>query len=115
MKSLKSYKFIIQGLDCAACAKRLEDTIAKQEKYQNVIVNFSTSTISFQTEESKEVEDNIRKIVKEQEPEAVLISNTSSTMKDVQRSKMDILRLAIGVALYFLTVLVSKASAEGTS
>ena len=35
------------GLDCPNCAKKIENKIASMEKYKDVIVNFSTLTLSF--------------------------------------------------------------------
>jgi len=38
---LKSYKYILQNLDCANCAKKIEDEINKDKRFHDVIVNFS--------------------------------------------------------------------------
>ena len=37
---LKSYKYTLEGLDCANCAKKIEDKIAKTDGYEDVCVNF---------------------------------------------------------------------------
>ena len=44
------YKYNIKNLDCANCAKRIEDALNKQADFKNVVVNFSTSKLSFQTD-----------------------------------------------------------------
>ena len=35
---MKSYKYILYGLDCANCANKIEDKIAKTEGYEDVNV-----------------------------------------------------------------------------
>ena len=42
MNILKNYKYILEGLDCASCAKKVEDKIASTDGYEDVTVNFST-------------------------------------------------------------------------
>ena len=46
---LKNYKYYLENLDCANCAKKIENAISEDERFQNVIVNFNTLTISFKT------------------------------------------------------------------
>ena len=50
MNTLKNYRFILKDLDCASCAKKIETHIASYNEYKDVIVNFSTSTLSFKTD-----------------------------------------------------------------
>ena len=49
MNILKNYKYILEGLDCASCAKKVEDKIASTDGYEDVTVNFSTLKLSFKT------------------------------------------------------------------
>ena len=37
---MKTYRFILQGLHCPNCAKKIEAKVASIEEYKNVIVNF---------------------------------------------------------------------------
>ena len=53
---MKSYKYILEGLDCANCAKKIEDKIANTKGYEQVNVNLSTLKLSFQTDK----EDNVK-------------------------------------------------------
>ncbi len=46
---MKKYTYKIVGLDCVACAKKIEDTLNKEENLNNVVVNFATSKISYET------------------------------------------------------------------
>ena len=47
---MKKYTYQITGLDCANCAKRIEDALNKQADFKNVVVNFSTSKITYETD-----------------------------------------------------------------
>lgn len=50
---MKSYKYTLYGLDCANCAKKIEDKIAETEGYEDVTVNFSTLKLSFKTRKNR--------------------------------------------------------------
>lgn len=47
---MKSRKYIIDGLDCANCAMKVEKAIAKLKGVEKVTLNFSTKTLSLQSE-----------------------------------------------------------------
>ena len=57
---MKSYKYILEGLDCANCAKKIEDKIANTEGYEEVSVNFSTLKLSFKTDKNNPKKEIIR-------------------------------------------------------
>lgn len=103
---MKSYRFILQGLDCPNCAKKIENKIANMEEYKNVIVNFSTLTLSFKTDKEKGVEEEIKKILKNIEPDIKVISNDEKKIEELQRNNIDIIRLVMGVLIYLLGVLL---------
>ncbi|MDD6488228.1 MAG: heavy metal translocating P-type ATPase [Clostridia bacterium] len=42
---MNSYKYTIDGLDCAACALKVEDAIRKIDEIESVTLNFSTQTL----------------------------------------------------------------------
>ena len=99
---MKSYRFILQGLECPNCAKKIENKIASIEEYKDVIVNFSTLTLSFKSEKEGDVEKDISKIVKGIMPDIEVISNKEKKIEEVQRNNKDIIRLVIGVLIYLL-------------
>lgn len=105
---MKSYKFLLQNLDCANCAKKIEDKIASKPEYKEVVVNFSTLTLSFKTDKEKGVEEDIKKIVKDIEPDTVVISKDKKQIEQVQRNNKDIFRLFAGLAIYGLSVLLKQ-------
>lgn len=105
---MKNYKFLLQGLECANCAKKIEDKIAANPEYKDVVVNFSTITLSFKTDKEKGVEEDIKNIVKAVEPDTVVISKDKKQVEQVQRNNRDIIRLFVGLAIYGLSVLLQK-------
>ena len=105
---MRNYKFLLQGLDCANCAKKIEDKIASKPEYKDVVVNFSTLTLSFKTDKEKGVEEEIKNIVRAVEPDTVVISKDKKQVEQVQRNNKDIIRLFVGLAIYGLSVLLQK-------
>lgn len=104
MNTLKSYRYTLEGLDCANCAKKIEDRIAKEEAYQKVNVNFSTSKLSFQTEkdEEKEIKKEIENLVHSLEPEVKVLDEKESKKTNSERNYCDILRLLVGIFFFLI-------------
>ena len=99
---MKNYRYTLEGLDCANCAKKIEDKIAQTEGYYDVTVNFSTSKLSFKTEK-KEPKEEITKIVQSLEPDVLVLENEiKDEHEENSRNNSDIYRLIIGVVIYFL-------------
>ncbi|AKT90295.1 heavy metal-associated domain protein [Campylobacter ureolyticus RIGS 9880] len=67
-------KFNLKNLDCANCAAKIEENVAKIDGVNSVSVNFFTTTmkIDFDENKSEEIIENIRKIIKKFEPDTVL-------------------------------------------
>ena len=99
---MRNYRYTLEGLDCANCAKKIEDKIAQTEGYNDVTVNFSTSKLSFKTEK-KEPKGEITKIVQSLEPDVLVLENEiKDEHEENSRNNSDIYRLIIGVGIYFL-------------
>ena len=97
---MKRYEFILKDLDCAACANEIQEKLAKNPELHNVNVNFAKLKLTYETD-TVSVEE-VRKAVKEQEPEVEMIS--TEKMKEIENkneSKMgaQIARLLIGIII----------------
>ena len=102
---MKSYRYILKGLDCAACAKKVEDAISKTEGYKNVIVNFSTLKLTFDTNKDfKLAKKEITQIVQRLEPEVKVLEEGEKNQEE-ERSKFDIFRIIIGLIIFGATLL----------
>ena len=106
MKAEGKVKNYDKGIDCPNCAKKIENKIASMEEYKDVIVNFSTLTLSFKTEKLENVEEDIREIVKSVMPDVNIVSNNKKKVEEVQRNNKDIIRLVIGILIYLLGVIL---------
>ena len=94
---MKRYEFILKDLDCAACANEIQEKLAKNPELHNVNINFAKLKLTY----TVSVEE-VRKAVKEQEPEVEMIS--AEKMKEIENkneSKMgaQIARLLIGIII----------------
>ena len=96
---MKSYRYTLQDLDCANCAKKIEDKITSNPDYKDVIVNFSTQTLSFKTDKKEGIEEEIKTMVKAVEPDTTVIT-TNKKQNNVQRNNKDIIRLVVGILIY---------------
>ena len=96
---------MLKGLDCAACGKKIEDRLSKEADYTDVNVNFSTLNLSFKTEKENP-KNEIIKIIKQIEPEVEVLEINNKNKKKEQRNYLDILRLALGIEIYILSLIL---------
>ncbi|MFR8233382.1 MAG: heavy metal translocating P-type ATPase [Clostridia bacterium] len=106
MSILKSYRYKLEGLDCANCAKKVEEKLASTDGFENVNVNFSTLKLSFRTEKyenDKNLTKMVEEIVRKVEPDVNVIENSNKEINEKsERSNVDIIRIIIGVLIYFI-------------
>lgn len=74
MKMNKTVK--IEGLNCANCAKALENEINKLVGVKNAKVNFVNSAIYFESDNIEKATKDIVKLTKEIEPDAKIVDKT---------------------------------------
>ena len=98
---MKSCRYILKDLDCAACGKKIEDRIAKEKGYEDVNVNFSTLNLSFKTDKANPKQEII-KIIKEVEPEVIVLDINEKGKDNDQRDFLDIFRLVLGIGIYLI-------------
>ena len=98
---MKSYKYILEGLDCASCAKKIEDKIANINEYKEVSVNFATLKLAFKTDQ-KNPKKEITKLIKEIEPDVNVVEIDS----DNKKANYDIFRLIIGISVYLIGLFI---------
>ena len=71
---MKKKKYNIEGLDCANCARELEEAITKIDGISSVVINFMMQKIeiSYDEENEKEILSNLKKVIKKEEPDVSL-------------------------------------------
>ncbi len=92
---MKKYRYDIIDLDCAACAKEVEEAINEIEGIQNCIVNFGTGKITLESELENTLEE-IKKVAGKVEPDCT-IKLPEEDKKE--RKDYGIVRLIIGIIL----------------
>ena len=97
---MKKYEFILKDLDCAACANEIQEKLSKNPGLHNVNVNFAKLKLTYETDTVSV--DEVRKAVKEQEPDVEMIS--AEKMKEIENKKesktgAQITRLVIGILI----------------
>ena len=92
---MKKYRYDIIDLDCAACAKEVEEAINEIKGIQNCIVNFGTGKITLESELENTLEE-INKVAAKVEPDC-----TIKLPEEDKRERKDygIIRLIIGIIL----------------
>lgn len=97
---MKKYKYNINNLDCANCARKIEEILNKNKELKNAIVNFNTSKISYEAEREFSIKE-LNDIIKTVEPDAYVTKEENKTKKEFHLSIL-IIALAIGLFGYFM-------------
>jgi len=90
------YKYNINNLDCANCAKKVEDYLNKDKRLKNVIVNFTTSKISYESEIEITLTE-LNKLVQKIEPECIITE--SNVVKQTKEYHISTLVIALLLTL----------------
>jgi len=101
---LKSYKYTLEGLDCAACAKKVEDEITNTEGYEDVVVNFSTLKLTFKTNKPNPKKE-ITKLVQKLEPDVEVLEDGEENHDKEEHNGNDIARIVVGIAIYLIAII----------
>lgn len=93
---MKKYKYRLNNLDCANCANKIEERLKKENNLSDVVVNFSSLTLSFMSNDDIKIED-ISDIVTKIEPE-VVVTKIDEEVKETKKN-YNLIRLIIGVII----------------
>ena len=104
MNILKKYKYRLNNLDCANCANKIEERLKKESNLSDVVVNFSSLTLSFMSNDDIKIED-ISNIVTKIEPE-VVVTKIDEEAKETKKN-YNLIRLIIGVIIALLGLYVN--------
>lgn len=104
MNTLKKYKYRLNNLDCANCANKIEERLKKENNLSDVVVNFSSLTLSFMSNDDIKIED-ISNIVTKIEPE-VVVTKIDEEAKETKKN-YNLIRLIIGIIIALLGLYVN--------
>ena len=99
---MKKYKYNINNLDCANCAREIEETLNKRNDMYNVIVNFNTSILSYESEKEFTLNE-LNSIVKSIEPDSYLSEEKIEIKKEYHLSIL-IIAIILCSLSYFLKI-----------
>ncbi len=73
---MNRYEFIIKNLDCAVCAKKVEDAVNALPWVESASLNFTTEKLVVMTEREHGVAEAVAKTAKQTEPDCTVIQKT---------------------------------------
>lgn len=97
---MKKYKYNINNLDCANCARKIEETLSKHNDLSNVCVNFNTSKLSYESMKEVSIKE-INNIIKRIESDTYISKEEVEKKKEFHLSIL-IIALIIGFIGYFV-------------
>ena len=98
---LKNFKYIVEDLDCANCAKKLEDEINKLEEVHNAVVNFAACKITLESELDNPL-PLLQEVAARVEPDCSIKEEVTETKKNTKQRNFEVPRLIIGIILAIL-------------
>ena len=102
---MKKYSFILKNLDCANCANKIQNKLAENPSYKNVVVNFNTLKLTLESD-LENIKPDIEKTVKELEPEVEVLDFYSKQEKIYQKKdkniNQDFIRLVTGIVFVLI-------------
>lgn len=104
MNILKKYKYRLNNLDCANCANKIEERLKKENNLSDVVVNFSSLTLSFMSNDDIKIED-ISNIVTKIEPE-VVVTKIDEEAKETKKN-YNLIRLIFSIIIALLGLYVN--------
>lgn len=94
------YKYNIKDLDCANCAKKIEETLNKDKNIKSASVNFAKQTVIVETNISDPF-NYVKDIVEKIEPDVIL------SKEEIKETKnKDIYRILLGAFLGVLGIII---------
>ena len=98
-----NYKYYLENLDCANCAKKIEDAIKEDERFSSVVVNFSTLTLSFKTDLENPFNE-IFKIIKRVEPNVLVFMER----RNENKGSYELFRFILAIVILGISFLISN-------
>ena len=97
---MKKYKYNVNNLDCANCAREVEESLNENKDFKNVIVNFNTKKLIYESDKEFTLPE-LNKLVKEVEPDAFITDEEVNIKKEYHFSIL-VVGVIIGLIGYFV-------------
>lgn len=97
---MRKYKYNINNLDCANCAREVLESLNENKDFKNVIVNFNTKKLIYESDKEFTLPE-LNKLVKEVEPDAFITDEEVNIKKEYHFSIL-VVGVIIGLIGYFV-------------
>jgi Cd2+/Zn2+-exporting ATPase len=109
MKKLDNEKLVLDGLNCANCAAKIETSIKQMPDIEDVSLNFATKVLTFSIKGNKsfkKIMGQIIETVEKIEPDVIVnLIGTVSEEKQYSKTKSALIQTAIGTALFLVAII----------
>lgn len=108
MTTLTKYKFKVADLDCANCAREVEEHLNEESDIINCHVNFNKLTMELETDYQGDVKKHVEKLAKEAEPEIRVLdlNEDANASKKILRQTI---KLVSGLVLGILGMIFEES------
>lgn len=100
---MSKYRYNINNLDCANCARKIEEMLNNNSDFKNASVNFNTCKVSYESDKKYSLED-LNELIKSIEPDAYLTNEDETNNSKEFHLSILIIALVIGVLGYLLPI-----------
>ena len=76
--------YILENLDCANCAAKIERKLSKLPELNDVSVTFATKQLRFEAEDPEAVLPKIRETIQSMEPDVEVVERTRGKRKTAE-------------------------------
>ncbi len=97
---MKKYK--LNNLDCASCASKIENSLAKLEEVKFVNVNFANATMTIDTDNLEKVKIHIKKLEPEVEVEDLDAEKATISKSELVENKETIIKTVLGICFLII-------------
>lgn len=99
---MKKYKYNINNLDCANCAREIEEALNKNTDFKNVSISFATSKLTYESDKDFSLKE-LNNLIKKIEPDASISKDEVENNKQFHLWVL-VLALIIVFFAYFLNL-----------
>ena len=95
-------RYKLNSLDCANCAKKIEDALNKEESINKAVVNFAKLTIVVDSD-NKDIKKIVQDVVKKVDSDVKVLDEFENNKNNI---KFDLIRLILGIILFILSMFI---------
>ncbi len=95
-------RYKLNTLDCANCAKKIEDALNKEESINKAVVNFAKLSIVVESD-NKDIKKLVQNVVKKVDSDVKVLDESENNKSTI---KFDLCRLILGIILFILSMFI---------